>query len=154
MSTLIVEVCAIEEIKPHPNADLVELVRVKDWWCVSGKGFFTQGEKCVYFPPDCVIPEALAEKFEITKYTSPLPRNADGSRPLGVRIRAQRFRGEPSFGTVQKPDDANWPVGMSVLEYYGVTKYEPPLKAHDGDAATPVSAFHTYTDIENVRLVA
>jgi RNA ligase (TIGR02306 family) len=150
MSTLIVEVCTIEEVKQHPNADKVELVRCKNWWCVSGIGQYKVGDKVVYFPPDSVIPEELAEKFGIAKYCAQLPKNADGTRPTSLRIKAQRFRGESSFGTVQTPDDPNWEVGYSVKEYYGVEKYEPPIRATDGDADHPVSAFHGYTNIENI----
>ena len=150
MSSLIVDVCAVEEIRPHPNADKVELVRVKNWWCVSQIGYFKVGDKAVYFPPDSVISEELANRFGIAKYLSPLAKNYDGTRPPGLRIRAQRFRGERSFGFIDKPDDPAWPVGMSVLEHYGVTKYEPPLRAMDGDAAAPVAAFHGYTDIEHL----
>ena len=150
-STLIVEVCAVEEVLKHPNADKVELVRVKNWVAVAPIGQFKVGDKCVYLPPDCVIPEQLADRWGITKYCPPLPRQIDGSRPPGCRIKAQRFRGERSFGTVQLPDDPTWPVGMSVVDYYGVTKYEPPMRATDGDAAPPVAAFHTYTSIENIN---
>lgn len=150
MSTLIVEVCAVEEILKHPNADKVELVRVKNWLCVAPIGQFKAGDKCVYFPPDSVISEELAVRFGIDKYCAPLAKNADGSRPPGLRIRAARFRGEPSFGTIQNLDDPTWEVGRSLLEHYGVTKYEPPVKTSDGDAAPPVSAFHSYSDIENL----
>lgn len=149
-STLIVEVCAVDEVKKHPNADKVELVRCKNWWSVAPIGCYKVGDKVVYVPPDCVIPEALAERWGIAKYCPPLPRQIDGARTPGCRIKAQRFRGEQSFGTVQRPDES-WPVGTSVVEHYGITKYEPPVRATDGDAASPVNAFHGYTSIENIN---
>jgi RNA ligase (TIGR02306 family) len=150
MSSLIVEVCTVDEICPHPNANQVELIRVKNWWCVSQIGQFKLAEKCVYFPPDCVISEELANKFGIAKYLSPLSKNLDGSRPPGLRIRAQRFRGERSFGFITKLDDPNWEIGQSLIDYYGVTKYEPPIRPAETDSAPSVSAFHGYTDIENL----
>jgi RNA ligase (TIGR02306 family) len=150
-SSLIVEVCAVEEIIKHPNADKVELVRVKNWIAIAGIGQFKVGDKCVYVPPDCVIPEQLAERWGISKYCPPLPRGIDGQRPPGCRIKAQRFRGERSFGTVQKVDDETWPVGMSVVDHYLITKYEPPMRCTDGDSATPIHAFHPYTSIENIN---
>ena len=145
MSSLIVEVCAVEEIKAHPNADKIELVRVKNWWCIAPIGKYTVGNKVVYLPPDSVIPEELAERWGIAKYCVP-----HGKRPPKLRIRASRFRGEPSFGCIQDPDETSWDVGHNVKEHYSVEKWEPPLKAHDGDAAPPVPAFHAYTDIENI----
>lgn len=150
MSSLIVDVCEIEEVKPHSNADALELVRVKNWWCVSRIGSYKVGDKVVYFPPDAVISEALAERFGIAKYCAQLPKLGDGTRPSGLRIRAARFRGEKSCGTVQPLDDPSWDVGTSVAEYYGVTKFEPPPRG-DGDIDTPIEAFHKYTDIENIN---
>lgn len=31
MSSLIVEVCRVEEVRPHPNADRMAIARVKGW---------------------------------------------------------------------------------------------------------------------------
>ncbi len=148
MSTLIVDVCAIEEIAPHENADRIERVRVKNWWCIALKGHYKVGDKVVYVPPDAIIPEALAERWGIAKYCCQIGRGIDGERPSGLRVKASRFRGVSSFGTVQDPDNPDWPVGQNVCDYYQNTKYEPPLKATDGDADFPVAAFHTYTSIE------
>lgn len=150
MSSLIVEVCAVEEIAEHPNADRLEKVRVKNWWCIAPKDYYKVGDKVVYLPPDSVIPKQLAEDWGIAKYCAPLARGPDGKRPPRLRIRASRFRGEPSFGCLQDLDDGTWPIGHDVKEYFDVTKWEPPLKSTDGDAARPVSAFHAYTDIENL----
>lgn len=150
MSSLIVEVCAVEEITPHSNADRLEKIRVKNWWCIASKGHYHVGDKVVYLPPDSVIPEATAERWGIAKYCAPLARGIDGQRPPGLRIRANRFRGEPSFGCVQDVDDSSWPVGHDVKEHYQVTKWEPPVKVLDGDAAPEVFTFHAYTDIENI----
>lgn len=150
MSSLLVDVSAVEEVRPHPNADKVELVRAKNWWCVSQIGSFRVGDKCVYFPPDSVISEELADKFGIAKYLAPLSKNPDGSRPPGLRVRAQRFRGERSFGFITKPEDPDWEIGTSVVGHYNVTKYEPPVHAIDGDAAPAIAAFHHYTEIEHL----
>jgi RNA ligase (TIGR02306 family) len=149
MSSLIIEVCAVEEIAPHPNADRLERIRVKNWWCIAPINKYTVGDKVVYLPPEAVLPEELAERWGIAKYCAPLARGPDGKRPPKLRIRASRFRGEPSFGCIQDPDET-WDVGTNVQEHYGIEKWEPPLKAHDGDAAPPVPSFHAYTDIENI----
>lgn len=148
MSSLIVDVCTVEEIAVHPNADLLERVRVKNWWCVASKGHYKVGDKAVYVPPNSILPEALAERWGITKYCVPLGRDISGNQPPGLRVKAGRFRGIVSFGTIQDPDNMEWPIGLDVREIYGITKYEPPLKAQDGDAASPIHAFHAYTDIE------
>lgn len=151
MSSLIVDVVEVAEKKCHPNADRVELIRAKDWWVVSQKGQFNVHDKAVYFPPDTVISEELAERFGITKYVSPLPKMPDGTRPPGYRIRASRFRGEQSFGFITKPDDPSWPVGLSVIDHYAARKFEPIFRDPDGESLPDVPAFHRYTDIENFR---
>lgn len=150
MSTLIVEVCEINEILPHPNADRLEIIKIKNWQCVELKGKLHKGQKVVYVPPDAVVPKDLADRWGISKYCAALPKNINGFSPDGLRIKACRLRGEPSFGTVQLPDNLDWEIGKDVKEYYQITKYEPPIKSLDGDAAAPVSSFHCYTDIENI----
>lgn len=150
MSSLIVEVCAVEEIAAIENADRIERVRVKNWWCVTGKGTYKVGDKVVFVPPNSVITEELANKWGIAKYCPKLPEMMCEVGETLYRIKAARFRGVPSFGTIQNCDDPSWPVGHDVKEYYKITKYEPPIKCQDGDADFPLISFHEYTSIENI----
>lgn len=150
MSRLIVEVCAIEEIAPIENADRIERVRVKNWWCVTSKNQFKIGDKVVYVPPDSVITEDLANRWGITKYCPKLPEYMCAPGENLYRIKACRFRGAPSFGTIQILDDQSWPIGFDVIDHYKITKYEPPIKAPDGDEEVPISTFHKYSSIENI----
>ena len=142
MSSLIIEVCQIEEIAEHPAADRLERIRIKNWWCIAPKGYYKIGDKVVYFPPDSIINEDLANRWGIAKYCQAV----DG----GFRIRAARFRSVPSFGCVQDLDDPSWTIGQDLCEHYGVLKYEPPPKMLGGDSESPHPAFHIYTDIENL----
>lgn len=148
MSTLIVEICAVEEIAIHPNADRLDRIRVKNWWCVATKDHYKVGDKVIYVPPDSILPKPLAERWGIAKYCVPLGKDISGERPPGLRVRASRFRGVSSFGTIQDIEDTSLPLGYDVCEHYDITKYEPPMKCSDGDVATPVASFHIYTDIE------
>ena len=97
------------------------------------------------------MPPELAERLGIAKYLAPLPREIDGTRKPGLRVRAARLRGEPSYGTIDHAVDPAWEVGRDVRDHYGVTKFEPPVRPTDGDALPPVAAFHGYTEIENIR---
>lgn len=152
MSTLVVEVCEVKSVDPHPNADALEFITVKGWPVIVQKAAGLRvGDRVVYFPPDCVMPPELADRLGIAKYLSPLPREVDGTRPTGLRVRAARLRGSASYGTVDLRVDPSWEVGRDVKEIYGVTKFEPPSRPIDGDAAPPLPAFHGYTDIENIR---
>lgn len=138
MSSLIVPVTVIEALKPHPNADRLELAQVLGWQLVVPKGIHQVGEKIVYFPIDTVLPLEVSERFNVTKYLSK------------QRIRCARLRGEPSFGLAVPPDE-DWPVGENVAEYYGAVKYLPPVRATAGDAEIDHPLFGAYTEIENMR---
>jgi RNA ligase (TIGR02306 family) len=138
MSTLVVKVTTVDEIKPHDNADALEIAIVGGWQCVVPKGEYRAGDMVVYFPPDTVLPAEVSDRFGVTKYLS------------RGRIRCARLRGEPSFGLVVKPD-RDWAVGIDVAAHYGATKYEPPVKVGAGDATPNHPLFVTYTEVENLR---
>lgn len=161
MSKLIVEVCAVDEVFPHPNADRLEICRIKGWEVISLKGQFKQGDRCVYIPYDVVLPPELANgpdddpvgRLDVVKYCAPLPKHYTGKRMPGSRVRAARLRGHKSFGIIMQinpelGDDPQWEVGDDVAEHFGIEKWEPPEKCEDGDAAKSNSRFHTYTDID------
>lgn len=138
MSSLIVPVATIEAIKPHSNADSLELAQVLGWQLVVRKGEYQEGDRIVYFPIDTVLPLEVSERFGVTRYLSK------------QRIRCAKLRGEPSFG-LAVPLDQDWPVGENVAEYYGALKYEPPVRVTAGDAETEHPLFVAYTEIENMR---
>lgn len=156
MSSLIVEVCRVEDVRAHPNADRMAIARVKGWeTCIvrhaDGTTQFNPGDLCVYFPPDCVLPQELSDRLGVTKYLSPLPMNPDGSRPPGFRVRVANLRGFKSYGLIMTCEDPQWEVGNDVAAHYGVTKYEPPLRTQDGESEPAHPAFHRYFDMENIR---
>ena len=66
MSTLVVEVCEVKTVYPHPNADALEFITVKGWPVIVQKALgLAVGHKVVYFPPDTVMPPELAERLGI-----------------------------------------------------------------------------------------
>ncbi len=157
MSSLIIEVCRVDKVDPHPNADRLCICTVKGWRVCAGRSpetgrnQFEPGDRCVYIPPDAVLPPALADRLNVTKYLVPLSRNGDGVRPPGGRVRVARLRGEPSYGLIMRPDDPAWAVGADVAAHYGITKWEPPPDTLDGEAERSHPAFHGYVDLENFR---
>jgi RNA ligase (TIGR02306 family) len=138
MSSLIVEVCRIESVKPHPNADRLELATIKGWQAVVPKGQYAPGTPVVYIPPDSVLPVELSDRLGVTKYLS------------SGRVRCAKLRGEPSFGIVM-PAEASMGVGADVTEQLGITKYIPPLRTSVSDALPDHPMFARYTEIENMR---
>ncbi len=66
MSTLLIEVCEVAAVEKHPYADRLGIATVKGWKTAvgfdpaTGLYEFQAGERCVYFPPDSVLPPELA----------------------------------------------------------------------------------------------
>ena len=147
-SSLIVEVVCVEEVADHPNADRLQLARVKQWWTAVKAGAFAAGDLAVYVPPDVVLPEPLAEAWGVAPYCSRLPQRPDGTRPPGLRTRAARLRGVPSFGFLRAAEPG-MAEGESVVDRYGLAKFEPPAQLTAGDAVAAPPGFHRYTDLES-----
>ena len=129
MSTLVVEVCEVKAVYPHPNADALEFITVKGWPVIVQKSLGLKvGDRVVYFPPDSVMPPELAERLGITKYLAQLPAEIDGSRKPGLRVRAARLRGEAELRDDRSP-------GRPGLG--GRAGRQGPLRRHQVRAARP-----------------
>lgn len=148
MSEHKIEVVLIEEVKKHPNADRLQLIRTAGWWCSDLLDNFKVGDKAVYIPPNSIITEEWATKWNIINYTPELP-SLNGIRPPGRRVLAARLRGIPSFGVFVRPEE-NWDVGTDVSEYYNIKKYEPIQKFSTDDGLPDLPNLFKYTDIKNL----
>ena len=160
MSTMIVKVRAVEQILRHPNADRLEVAVVGGWKTIIQKGQFKPSDKCVFFPPDSILPEVLANgpedtpagRLNVAKYCG-MVKDASGNL-TGYRVKAARLRGQPSYGLIMSIDasrgDQNWDLDTDVADIFGVTKWEPPLICEDGDAASGHRSFEKYTEIEHL----
>lgn len=112
MSQHYVNVVSVPEVKPHPNADKLELVEVEGYTCVIPKGTFKQGDVAAFIEPDYVVP--ATEQFAFL-----------GTRPKDRRIGAKKLRGIWSQGLLTKaPEGAV--VGQNVMEQMGIERWEPP----------------------------
>ena len=65
MSSLIVEVCKVENVEKHPNADRLEIVTVKGWNCIVGLDNYRVNDLVVFIPPDSIVPQNLIEKYNL-----------------------------------------------------------------------------------------
>lgn len=130
----------IAEIKPHTNADALELAIVDGWQVVVKKGEFRQGDLAVYFEVDSVLP--VHPEFEFLRKSCYV--NKDWVE--GFRLKTIKLRGELSQGLLYpcfySHSEGSWchspkmhylPVkvteGEDVTELYGVVKWDPPVPA-------------------------
>lgn len=152
MSKLRVEICRIEKVEDHPNADRLDLVSVAGWQCVVTKGNFKEGDTCIYIPIDSVLPSDVEAKIFGPDSKVKLSKS---------RVKTIKLRGAISQGLAIKPElllGNNENVeGVDVSAILGITKYEPPIATSpEGSlSATPRkkenSNFKKYTDISNLK---
>lgn len=147
MSTIKCCVTKIDDIKPHPNADKLEIAIVGGWQACARKGAHVVGQPVVYFEPGTVLPQRTSDALGVTNYLSN-KTDIDGNKVLVVH--RVKLRGESSFGLViEAPSDTK--IGDDVAERYGAKKFVPPIKNTCGDAMENHYLFPQYTDIENMR---
>jgi len=153
MSTLIVEVVVIDNIINHPNADRLDIAKVKGWECVVTKGTYNPGDKAIYIPIDSVLGEpTLGILFP--------PESK--IKPHNGRIKTAKIRGAYSQGmladlvTLSIPYETK--VGTDLAKKLNITKYEPPAPKVGGHTFAPAAKkkecnpnFKKYTAIENIK---
>src|SRR5690349_1488726 len=144
-SSLIVEVCKIKDIEPHPNADRLDIATVKGWNVIIQKEQYNVGDLVVFIPPDCVLPEKLIEEYDLSYLKN------------GGRTGTVKLRGYISQGLVL-PAPKGAVEGLDISEYLGIKKWAPPESLYSPKSGgQQVSKkkinplFDKYTDIENIK---
>lgn len=109
----------IETVRPHPNADRLDIVEVGGYECIVGRDNHEPGEAVLLIQPDVILPADQPWCAELLKYTSK------------GRVKAARLRGEWSMGIVvalrDLPDGTWETIGQDLGEQLGIVKHEPPL---------------------------
>ena len=170
MSTLVIEVCQVASVERHPHADRLGIATVKGWKTAigydpaAGTYEFAPGERCVYFPPDAVLPPALANSpYRVCKNkpcracNKTPPQLPADQRPTGDRCAlcgtelawkdgtpgrtgAMAFCAElpPDADGVRPPGGRIKAARLRGLQSFGfIMKLDP---AHGDDPAWPVGA--------------
>jgi RNA ligase (TIGR02306 family) len=116
----------ISEIKPHPNADKLELAYVKgiSFQYVIGKKTLFVNDKVILFPVDSLLPIEALEKLNLVGKLS---------GPYKNRVKSLKLRNEISQGIVAEVSKFLTPEQMNlsseeITALLGVTKYEPPVQ--------------------------
>lgn len=142
MSTLKAEIVRVETA-PHPNADRLDLCKVKGWQCVAQKGQYANGDLAIYIPIDSVLPAELVVKLGIEKM-------------YHKRIRTVKLRGYISQGllaplSIAVPNQFQ-KEGDDITAQLGITKYEEPIPVEmAGTLLADEPGMLKYTDIENIK---
>lgn len=149
MSTHEVKVIRIEEIRPHSNADSLELTNVFGYQCVIRKGAHKVGDLMAFIEPDTLV-DITRNEFKFLD---------EGKGKQWQRITMKKLRGERSYGLLI-PAPAGSQEGDNVFEQLGVQHYEPQLGGRNGSgpsnfqtgiqASGPKFTVPAY-DLENFR---
>jgi RNA ligase (TIGR02306 family) len=142
----------IAKIEPIEGADAIERLSILGWHCVSQKGTFKEGDLCVYFEVDSLLP--VKPEYEFLRKSSFNPR-LNGFRITTIKLRGQISQGlalpwkELEFG-----DQNNIVEGANATEALGVRKYEPEIHPSlMGDVKGNFPSYVPKTDEERIQNV-
>lgn len=112
----------ISEIRPHSNADRLELAKVLGWQAVVKKGEFKAGDRVCFVVIDTILPRTPWSGFLVD------PKKPDAP----IRLRTVKLRGEYSQGLVLPlsvlPEHVrSWQNGADIGGELGIKKYEKEL---------------------------
>lgn len=144
---------SISEIKPHLNADNLEIAIVDGWQCVVKKGQFKSSQPIIYFEIDSWIPTEVAPF--LTK-AGKEPKEYLGIK--GERLRTVKLRGELSQGLIL---DVGIIPGSNLLDndddvsyILNINKWERPINPNlAGFAKGNFPSFIRKTDQERIQNV-
>ena len=127
----------INDIRPIPGADSIEVARVLGWDVVVKKNEFHVGDEIVYIEIDSFLP--IEDEYEFLRKTS---YKNDKFLGEGFRLKTIKLRGQVSQGLIlpiSVVENKGWhglPVGTDVTEILGIKKWEVPETAGlGGDVA-------------------
>ena len=158
MSATRVDIVRIQDIRPHPNADSLEIAYpwgVDGWPVIVRKHLYAVGDLVVYCPVDSILPQNIEEIIFPPDSKIKLHRS---------RVRAIKIRGHISQGMIICPSDLHkfltpedFEEGRNVAEVLGITKYEPPANSvpslmrigQPKKVKPDLKAFKKYTDVEH-----
>lgn len=108
----------ISEVKAHPGADRLDLVKILGFQCVTQKGLYKNGDKIVYIRPDSLLPEE-DWAIEYRKYSP--------SRIKAVRLRHEWSEGIIVPFNILPVDLSDKEVGEDVSSLINVVHWDPPV---------------------------
>jgi RNA ligase (TIGR02306 family) len=79
----------ITEVLPHPNADRLDIIPVRGYQCISGKGNFQVGDYAFYIPEQSIVPDNIIVDLNLQGMLSGSQKN---------RVKAIKLRKELSQG--------------------------------------------------------
>ncbi len=108
----------IDSVIKHPNADLLDIVKILGFECITQKDLYKAGDKIIYIRPDSVLPLEVQWAEDYRKYSP--------KRIKCVKLRKYWSEGIVVPFNILPIDLSEKEVGEDVSELIGVYHYEPP----------------------------
>lgn len=158
-------------IEPHPNADRLELAKVRGFQCVVAKDKYETGDIAVYIPEAALVPEWMLGKMGLVGKLA----GSDGNRVKTVRLRGEVSTGllypvhwdedrlpyielkngryyivDRAFDSLERTKSEC--IDVSVQSVLGIEKYQPPIPTEMAGEVDNVGSSYTINyDIENLH---
>lgn len=155
MSKFQVPLTTIREVRNHPNADRLDIVKIYDWEVVTQRDKYKPNDIVLYIPVDSILPQELEEKI------FPLGSKVKLSNH---KVRSIKLRGQISQGMIVNPPDIltyeqldKYLLEGDLSDELGIKKYEPEEKTMPAHMQTKSPkqgvnhSFRKYSDIENAK---
>jgi len=120
MSTFTVSVKRITDITAHPNADLLEIVKIDGYSVVVGKQQYKTGDLVAFIPEQSIVPENIIKDLGL---------EGKLAGPGYNRVKIARIRGVESHGLIYSARE-HWSEGMDVKNELGVVKWVMEIPEH------------------------
>lgn len=168
MSTFEVLVREIEDIREHPKADRLSIVKILGYEAIvnkleDGSPRYRVGDLIVYVPEQAVIPDEVLKQYgfwkeTVDEETGDITGKGMLAGKRGNRVKIATLRGVASqglifplqnghvvLGTMKRPVSK----GDDVSAFFGITKYDPPIPAAMSGEVVGVPEMAFAYDIEN-----
>lgn len=141
----------IESIRPHSNADRLEIATILGWECIVKKNEFTIGEKVIFFKVDSFLRKSPCNDELCSTYIDLSINQITGRE--GYRIKTIKLRGEYSQGLVVKAFAyvSNFEIGDSLDQLLGIEKWESLDITIGGQPSGRFPSHIPKTDITNIQ---
>ncbi len=140
-----VTIKTISDIKPIPDASVIEVAIVGDGWpCVVRKGEFKVGDRVIYYPEDSMMPDNILQRMGLVGKLSGPNKN---------RVKAIALRQQLSIGLIERVDVLGVAVDndVDISEMLGVTKYEPIIPENLRGIVRSHPMYWLKYDIDNIN---
>lgn len=150
MERKLASVQIVSDLRPIPEADLIEVATVKGWNLVVKKGEYQIGDKAIYCEIDSFLP--IKEQFEFLRKSS----YKKMGEQEGFRLKTIKLKGQVSQGLLLPlsviENSTDLKEGDDVTELIGIIKFEPPIPAQlAGTAKGYFPSFIPKTDEERIQ---